>query len=61
VLPTGRLTGLRTVREWPAGFDFADACRKLLRDAPPFVPPLDRGGQPVAADIDFTCDFLVDY
>lgn len=61
VLPTGRLTDLRIVREWPGGFDFADACRKLLREAPAFVPPLDRDGSAVAADIDFTCDFVVDY
>lgn len=61
VLPTGRLTDMRVVREYPSGFEFAEACRKLLREAPPFVPPLDRDGTAVAADIDFTCDFVVDY
>ncbi len=61
VLPTGRLTDLRVVREHPSGFEFAEACRKLLRDAGTFVPPLDRDGSAVAADIDFTCDFVVDY
>jgi protein TonB len=61
VLPTGRLTDMRVVKEWPSGFEFAEACRKLLRDAPAFVPPLDRDGTAVAADIDFTCDFVVDY
>ena len=61
VLPTGRLTDMRVVREHPSGFEFADACRKLLRDAGAFVPPLDRDGSAVAADIDFTCDFVVDY
>jgi protein TonB len=61
VLPTGRLTDMRIVREHPGGFEFADACRKLLRDAGAFVPPLDRDGSAVAADIDFTCDFVVDY
>jgi periplasmic protein TonB len=61
VLPTGRPADLRVVREHPSGFDFAEACRKTIRESGAFTPGLDRDGTAVASDIDFTCDFVVDY
>jgi protein TonB len=61
ILPTGRIGDIRVLQEFPAGFEFASACRETLRQAPPFVAPLDRGGAAVAADIKFVCTFVVDY
>ena len=61
VLPNGRLTQIHVVEEFPANFDFGNACRETLEHAPPFEPPLDRDGVPVAADIKYTCSYVVDY
>jgi protein TonB len=61
ILPTGRIGDIRVVQEFPAGFEFASACRETLRQAPPFSPPLDRSGIPVATDVTFTCSFEVAY
>jgi protein TonB len=61
ILPTGKLSIGKVQREWPAGFDFADACLKTLRDAQAFSPGLDRDGSAVATDINFSCEFVVDY
>jgi protein TonB len=60
VLPTGRPTDLRVVRQHPAGWEFAEACFRTIREAQAFVPPLDRDGLAVAADINFDCEFVVD-
>jgi protein TonB len=61
ILPTGRIGDIRVLQEFPAGFEFASACRETLRQAPPFVAPLDRSGAAVAADVKFTCTFEVAY
>jgi protein TonB len=61
ILPSGRVGDIRVVKEWPAGFDFAAACRETLRQAPPWVAPLDHSGTAVAADITFVCTFEVAY
>lgn len=61
ILPNGRIGDIRVLQEFPAGFEFASACRETLRQAPPFVAPLDRAGAAVAADIKFVCTFVVDY
>jgi TonB family protein len=62
IMPSGRVRRLRTVREWPDGFGFGKACMQMLRRAPPFVPPLDRSGRPVAVDIaKFNCSFEINY
>jgi protein TonB len=61
ILPSGRIGDIRVLQEFPAGFEFASACRETLRQAPPFVAPLDRSGAAVAADVKFTCTFEVAY
>jgi protein TonB len=61
ILPNGRIANVRVVEEYPAGYDFGAACRDMLQAAPPWVPPLDRNGTPVAADVPFTCTFVVNY
>ncbi len=61
ILPSGRVGDIRVLQESPTGFAFASACREMLRQAPPFVPPLDRNGVAVAADVTFNCDFEVAY
>jgi hypothetical protein len=61
ILPTGKLSIGAVQREWPAGFEFADACLKTLQDARAFAPGLDRDGSAVATDINFSCEFVVDY
>lgn len=61
VLPSGRVGDITVVREFPSGWEFASACRETIRQSPPFSPPLDRSGNPVATDINFNCDFEVTY
>jgi TonB family protein len=61
ILPNGRITNVRVVEEYPAGYEFGAACREMLQAAPPWVPPLDKSGVPVAADVPFTCTFVVNY
>ena len=60
LLPSGRVGEMRVAEEFPPAFDFAEACRKTLRESPPFAPGLDKDGNPVATDINFTCRFVVD-
>jgi TonB family protein len=61
ILPNGRVANFHVLQEEPSGFEFGTACRDTLKQAPPFVAPLDRGGVPVAADIIFNCSFEVAY
>jgi protein TonB len=61
ILPSGRIGDIRVLEESPTGFDFATACRETLRQAPPFVPPLDHAGTAVGTDVKFTCSFEVAY
>ncbi len=57
VLPSGKLQPLASLSETYPGF--ADACKTSLREVS-FQPALDRGGQPVATDISYTCRFTVE-
>jgi TonB family protein len=59
ILPSGRIENIQVLQERPGGFDFAAACRETLRQAPPFVAPLDRTGAAVATNIEFHCTFEV--
>jgi TonB family protein len=61
VLPSGRVGNIAVVREFPTGYEFAEACRETVRQSPAFEPPLDRDGTPVATDINFSCEFIVSY
>ncbi|HMI92953.1 MAG TPA: hypothetical protein VK509_16370, partial [Polyangiales bacterium] len=61
VMPNGRVSQVRVIEEFPPGFEFGEACRRMLEQSDPFEAPLDRGGVPVAADIKFTCSFEVAY
>jgi protein TonB len=61
VMPNGRLSQIRVLQEFPAGFEFGERCRRMLETAPAFDPPLDRDGKPVAADIKYTCSYEVGY
>jgi protein TonB len=62
IMPNGHIANLKVLREKPSGFDFGSACLETLRQAPPFVAPLDRSGTSVAVDIpSFRCSFEVAY
>ena len=61
VLPSGRISQVRVIEEFPPGFEFGDSCRRMLEQSDPFEAPLDRAGLPVAADVKFTCTFEVAY
>jgi TonB family protein len=61
VLPSGRVGDIKVLREFPTGYEFAEACRETIRQSPPFTPPLDHNGAAVATDINFKCDFIVNY
>jgi protein TonB len=60
LLPSGRVGEMRVAEEFPPSFGFAEACRKTLRESQAFAPGLDKDGNPVATDINFTCSFVVD-
>lgn len=57
VLASGKLEPLASLSEtYPS---FADACKRSLREVR-FEPALDRAGQPVATDITYSCEFVVE-
>jgi protein TonB len=60
ILPDGRLGAMTVLRETPEGWDFAEACRKTLRDGGRWERPIGRGGAPVATDVKYACRFEVD-
>lgn len=57
VLASGKLQPLATLSETYPGF--ADACKASLRDIS-WRPGLDQAGQPVATDIPYKCEFIID-
>jgi hypothetical protein len=57
VLANGKLQPLGTVSETHPGF--GDACKASLRDTS-WGPGLDRAHQPVATDIVYKCEFLIE-
>ena len=58
IATNGRVLNVRLQRETYAGF--GEACEKTLRNAR-WRPKLNDKGQPVAADITYTCRFEVGY
>ena len=54
VMPNGSIQALATVSESYASF--AEACKAAMREVA-WTPGLDEGGQPVATDIPFNCEF----
>jgi TonB family protein len=56
VMPNGSIQALATVSESYAGF--AEACKAAMRGVS-WAPGLDEGGQPVATDIPFDCEFTL--
>lgn len=59
VLPSGKPHSMKVVSESLAGFDFGTECMRTLREAPPWLPPLDAKGLPVETEINFSCSFEV--
>lgn len=61
VEPDGRVRIVRHRSESVAGYGFAEACAKTLRDSPAWSQPVDDQGRPVAVLIDYPCRFSVRY
>ena len=57
VLASGKLQPLATLSETYPGF--AGACKASLRDIS-WRPGLDQAGQPVATDIPYKCEYIID-
>lgn len=57
VLANGKVQALATISETYPGF--AEACKTAMRDMS-WTPGLDQAGQPVATDIPFKCEFLIE-